>query len=397
VADVSIEICDVRQIQVTKLSIMEPHVSPLIGFLFSRARRLWPHLARIAARKHLVVEVKVGCATNVCIAAILRSVPGSHRVDSFTSHILVILAPVMRTPCCFEVDLWADGVAVLVMGFTVLVVAILSAAFRKQLLLGWLGQQDIHIAFDLFGGRPIDLAILLQTLLGLVGSVILGLTPSPAIVVIVLAIQEVASFVFAVVGLAFCLHAVASGIHLDIGVVSSSALRVQLRPLSVRSLKLGDLNLEPITKGCIHSKVGNGARAEAATIPGGVRQNATFLGRYGALLLEFDHEIIQSPAMLDVRMILDKEHVSALLVRLSIAILWTAVSANLLLRLASLEAKNSVVELHLIIAVSLVQGGPDVSEQLLLDNLEGGRHITVQLVVRILATLSDGVLHETRK
>jgi hypothetical protein len=355
-------------------------------------------VAGIAARKHLVVKIKVRCAANVCITAILCAVPGSHRVDSFTGHILVITAPVVSSDgICFEVDLWADGVAVLVMRLAVLVVAILSATFCKQFLLGWLGQEDIHIALDLLSGGPIDLAILLQALLGLVGSVILSLASCPATVVVVLAIQVVASFVCAIGGLAFCLHAVASGIHLDVRVVSSNALRVQRRPLSVRILKLADLELEPVPEGRIHSKVGNLARAKATAVPGGVIQNATFLGRYGAILLEFDREIIQSSTMLDVRMILDEEHVSALLVRLPITILWTAVTANLLLLLTALEAEDSVVELHLIIAMSLVQSGPDVSQQLLLDDLKRSRDITVQLVVRILLTLSKSVLHEVLK
>jgi hypothetical protein len=88
-------------------------------------------------------------------------------------------------------------------------------------------QQDIHIALNLLGSRPIDLAILLQALLGLVGSFELSLASSPASVVIVFTIQNMAGFVFTIGCLAFCLLAITLGIHLHIGVVGGSALVVQ--------------------------------------------------------------------------------------------------------------------------------------------------------------------------
>merc|ERR1719359_1433683 len=157
----------------------------------------------------------------------------SHRRCSFRSHILVATTTVMLGVGggCIEIDFWADRVAVLVLGFTVLVVAILSATSGKQFLLSWLGKQDIHIAFDLLGSRPIDLAILLQALLGLVGSFELSLASSPAFIVGVFAIQIMASFIFTIGNLTLCLLAITLGIHLHIGVIGSSALVVQNRPL----------------------------------------------------------------------------------------------------------------------------------------------------------------------
>jgi hypothetical protein len=63
------------------------------------------------------------------------------------------------------VNLNADGVAVLVVFFTGLVDAGLRTTLGEELLLCVIMEEDVDIAFNLLGRRPIDLAVLLQALL----------------------------------------------------------------------------------------------------------------------------------------------------------------------------------------------------------------------------------------
>jgi hypothetical protein len=258
VADVIIHVFNFSWIQEAILMIVNPHVgdflAPFRGF---SARRLWPGLAGMAARRNLVIEIEVCCAARVFVTAIRSSMTGSHVRSTLFSHVLITLTPQVLTPDCVEVDFWAEQVALLVHVLAVLAVAVLRAALCKQFVLGGLGQQDIHIAFDLLSCRPINLAILLEALLGFVDLMVVSLAPFPASVVDVIACQVVASLVLAVGGLALCLLAIAFCVELHISFVGDSALVVQLHPLTVCSFKLGDLLGEPRTEVTIHFKTSN--------------------------------------------------------------------------------------------------------------------------------------------
>jgi hypothetical protein len=70
-----------------------------------------------------------------------------------------------RRPFTIMVDLEADGVAVLVIFLTGLIDASLRATLGEELLLRVIMEEDVNIAFNLLGRRPIDLAVLLQALL----------------------------------------------------------------------------------------------------------------------------------------------------------------------------------------------------------------------------------------
>jgi hypothetical protein len=210
VADFSIHVFNWSLIQEAPLMVVNPHVSDFLAPLRSfSARRLWPGLAGMAARRNLVIKIEVGCAAHDCVTAIRSSMTGSHVRRTLISHVLIILTPQVLTPGCVEVDFWTDQVALLVHLLTVLAVAVLCAALCKQFVLRGLGQQDIHIAFDLLSCRPINLAILLEALLGFVDLMVINLAPCPARVVDVIACQIVASLVLAVDGLTFCLLAIA--------------------------------------------------------------------------------------------------------------------------------------------------------------------------------------------
>jgi hypothetical protein len=242
---------------------VEPHVGALVPttsvVTSASARRLRPWLARVAAGRVLEVKIKVGCATHGCITAICSSVHGVHRGCTFTCHILVgfslevlIIAPEVIIPRCIKIDLWADGVAVLVLGFTILVVAILSATNSKQICRGRTFQKYVHIALNLLSGRPINLAILLKALLVFIGPGVFGLASSPAFVVPVIAIQVVTGLELAILNLAFCLRTVTLGILVDIFLVGVRACFVQTCPALMRTLEHIQLLLDPSASGIIH-------------------------------------------------------------------------------------------------------------------------------------------------
>jgi hypothetical protein len=150
------------------------------GIAHWRRRRI----ARDACR-HLVVNVKVLSAalfllagnktTMLCedLCSIVVAL-----VDAISKEILARLSAsamainhhsVRHThnvwPHTVVVDLKADCVAVLVIFLTGLIDASLAAALGQKLLLRVVVEEDVNIAFDLLGCRPIDLAILLQAFL----------------------------------------------------------------------------------------------------------------------------------------------------------------------------------------------------------------------------------------
>jgi hypothetical protein len=392
VADVILIVRNVSWVEETVLMIVKPHVSDFFTKLGRvSARRLRPDLAGMAARRDLVIKIEVGRAAHIFITAIRSSMPGSHIRLTLSSHVLIIRAPqVLSDTATVEVDFWTDFVALLVLMLTVLAVAVLCAAVCKQILLCWLGQQDIHIAFDLLSCRPIDLSILLQALLGLVGSFKLSLAFCPATVVDVIASQVVAGFILAVDGLAFCLHAVAFCILRHIAMIRIAALVPMCHPRIVRRFKLGDLITEPSAEVSIHFQVSNSTCTEATTIPSAVRQQAAPLLGFRALSLEVRHEIIQCAAFSNVLLVQAKESIAALLVRRPVAMLRTGALGSVLLILATLKTEDLLVELRLVEAMCFVQCTPDVSKQLLLDDLERGCYISIKLV----GAIADGILNE---
>jgi hypothetical protein len=69
-----------------------------------------------------------------------------------------------RGPLAIMVNVLANGGAMLVGALPCNIHTILRSTFIQQLLLGVVVEEDIEVAFDLLGGRPIDLAVLLLTL-----------------------------------------------------------------------------------------------------------------------------------------------------------------------------------------------------------------------------------------
>jgi hypothetical protein len=68
-------------------------------------------------------------------------------------------------PLAIVVNLFANLATLGVVLLARLVDAILISALADEFFLGIIMEEDIHVAFDLLGGRPIDLAVLLQTIL----------------------------------------------------------------------------------------------------------------------------------------------------------------------------------------------------------------------------------------
>jgi hypothetical protein len=91
-----------------------------------------------------------------------------------------------------------------------------------------------------------------------------------------------------------------------------------------------------------------------------------------------------------VGLVQDKEIVTALLVNLAITSMSTTLRAYDSLLFAAFKAEHLRVQIALSIAVSFVQCAPDVSNQLALDDIQGRRHIPIQLV----RALADGILDE---
>jgi hypothetical protein len=206
------------------LAIESPHVGLVAALFLSRfttkhimlicarrRRQLW---AWVAAWRQHPVNVKVRDTTHLLFGPI-RAMPCADCVRALVSNILIAIvisilindlgflatdmASDITTPSEFTpifndfhhlrillalpmlilqalhswgniVNLRADLLALHVHRCAVLIVAIFSSTIFEQLLRGGLFKHHIHVAFDLLSGRPIDLAVLLQALLCLVGS-----------------------------------------------------------------------------------------------------------------------------------------------------------------------------------------------------------------------------------
>jgi len=143
------------------------------------------------------------------------------------------------------INLEADGVAVLVVGLTSLIDARLTAALGEKLLLGVVVEEDVDIAFDLLGCRPINLAILLQALLLKDMPLILGRAVRIAILILDVADCIVASILLAHALLEALLGRIARHVSCEECMVGNLALTVQLRPLRISRLVLLDHSLQP--------------------------------------------------------------------------------------------------------------------------------------------------------
>jgi hypothetical protein len=150
------------------------------GIAHWRRRRI----ARDACR-HLVVNVKVLSATLFLSTSDTTTVLG----EDLSSVVVALVLTVSKQefahlsalgmaidndnilhaqdagPVTIVVNLKADGVAVLVVLLTGLVDAGLGTTLGQELLLCVIVEEDVDIALNLLGRRPIDLAVLLQALL----------------------------------------------------------------------------------------------------------------------------------------------------------------------------------------------------------------------------------------
>jgi hypothetical protein len=144
----------------------------------------WRRLATNAGR-HLVVNVKVLSATLFLSTSDTTTVLG----EDLSSVVVALVLTVSKQefahlsalgmaidndnilhaqdagPVTIVVHLEADGVAVLVVLLTGLVDAGLGTTLGEELLLCVIVEEDVDIALNLLGRRPIDLAVLLQALL----------------------------------------------------------------------------------------------------------------------------------------------------------------------------------------------------------------------------------------
>jgi len=227
-------------------AIEEPHVrvvvpaTRVVTTSLTRGRRPW--LARMAARRKLVVQVEMGCAA-ILLVCVMRSMPCADSVLTLFSDILILVLAsglvldiselarvsgiLVGSPgvlfklatAILEINLDANPVALVVHLLAVLVEAILLAAGRKQLFRSWLFEKHVHIALNLLSCGPVDLAVLFKALLGLAGALPLCLAITPTLIVTHLTIDVLALIPLTIASLAIRLLAVAVSINLHILVV----------------------------------------------------------------------------------------------------------------------------------------------------------------------------------
>jgi hypothetical protein len=228
-----------------------------------RSRLAWD------ARGDLVVNVKVLSATllvlaaNLAIVAVLGEHLGSivvtlevtiskEELAHFFAELMAIdhhgqiCADNIR-PSTIVVDLEADGVAVLVVCFASFIDASLATALGEKLLLCVIVEEDVNIALDFLGGRPIDLAVLLQALLLEDELLISDPAAGTALFVLHSAGCLFASFLLAHAQLELLLGRIARHVSLEETVIGSLAIAPQELPLLVTALVLHNHLLQPST------------------------------------------------------------------------------------------------------------------------------------------------------
>jgi hypothetical protein len=143
------------------------------------------------------------------------------------------------------INVLTDPCACVVVLLSLFVYAIVTVTVLCEILLGVIMEQDPNVTFDLLGGRPIDLAVLLQALLVLHNFLILFPTLSLAAVVV-----NTASFGFTMIPLTryllkVCLNHIALDVSLHENFVCSRARAVQRIPPPITGLELGDHASQP--------------------------------------------------------------------------------------------------------------------------------------------------------
>jgi hypothetical protein len=146
--------------------------------------------ARIALANHrnLVINVQMLSAAHLTLASHTTAVTGHHIGTIGVTFVMAITEMILTVelarrvvvnrnltsrlidalnirPLPIVVNLRANSRAVLVICLTCHVDAILRTTLGEKLLLGVIMEEDIKVAFNLLGGRPIDLTVLLQALL----------------------------------------------------------------------------------------------------------------------------------------------------------------------------------------------------------------------------------------
>jgi len=148
-------------------------------------------------------------------------------------------------PLSIMVNLWANGCTVLVIFLTGNIHTSLRTTLGEKLLLGVIMEEDIDVAFDLLGGRPVDLAILLKALL----LVHVFLVLSPALLFALLIVDRAggkfASIPLAEALLELLLVLVARHVHLEESMIVMFALIVELDPHGVGRCVRFNLTLQP--------------------------------------------------------------------------------------------------------------------------------------------------------
>jgi len=230
------------------------------GIAHWRRRRI----ARDACR-HLVVNVKVLSATlfvltgnkttmfceDLYSVVVAREVTISEeilvclRASSVAINHHSILHAQDGWPHTIVVDLEADCVAVLVIFLAGLVDAFLTAALGQELLLCVVVEEDVDIAFDLLGCRPIDLAILLQAFLLEDELLIPGPASGTALLILDIACGLLAAVLLAHALLKALLGCITRHVCCEESMVGRLALSVQMRPLFVTGLVLLNHPLQP--------------------------------------------------------------------------------------------------------------------------------------------------------
>jgi hypothetical protein len=128
-------------------------------------------------------------------------------------------------------------------------------------------------------------------------------------------------------------------------------------------------------------------------VPSGVRLEAALLREHSSLSVlrtEIFHPHVQRAARRDVAFVQIKELDAAILVALTVASVYATGSTFFPLVLTMAECLDGLMQLCLIVTMGLVQCTSDITQQLILDHVQSGGNICVQIVRR----LADGLLHK---
>jgi hypothetical protein len=159
--------------------------------------------------------VAIGIAFELTISKVEFIMLGTLLV---TSHIHRVDTSNFR-PMTIVINLWTNLGAILVILLTCFANAVIRATLCEEFFLGVVMEQDINVAFNLLGGRPVDLAVLLQTLFFFNELSIGSPTGSLTLIVICVASLRFASVVFTTAFLKLLLLYIALHVHRQEGMV----------------------------------------------------------------------------------------------------------------------------------------------------------------------------------